>query len=292
MTGGDGSVGELLDALHRWVPKLLPDAERARRLAAALGEAAPDRDARVDAATCAALAAAGRRVSRHLELEYVPDGSLVPDATSPGWDPPNPVEVRQRAASVSQVHRSADGIATITLTALDDLALAAPYVDAAFALARGCRGVVLDLRENGGGDPATAALVIGWLLGGARVQLSTVCYTEQRLPVWTPGLRADRELAGTPVAVLTSSRTFSSAEGLAYHLKARQRAATVGEATGGAADHITPIRLTRHVRGMLPHGYVVDARTGTNWEGVGVPPDLPCPAADAPARAHAWLLGR
>ena len=45
------------------------------------------------------------------------------------------------------------------------------------------------------------------------------------------------------------------------------------------------------LRGVLPHAYVVDAKTGKNWEGTGVQPDIACPAADAPTRAHAWLTG-
>jgi C-terminal processing protease CtpA/Prc len=99
-------------------------------------------------------------------------------------------------------------------------------------------------------------------------------------------------LAGTPVAVLTSARTRGAAEGLAYHLRVRRRAAVIGEPTGGAADLVAPVRLTRRVRGLVPAGHVVDARTGQNWEGVGVPPDIGCPAADAPDQARAWLSGR
>jgi hypothetical protein len=290
MTAEQGSVRELLDALRRWIDELLPDAERGQRLVAAAAEAA-DPARPVDAATVERLAVTARRDCRHLELEYVADGSLVPDEVSPGWDPPDPVDVRRRAGAVTRVSRSADGVATLTLDGLADASLASPYVDAAFALVRGCRGLLVDLRANRGGDPATAALVIGWLLGGARVQLSTVVYADHERQWWTPGLRADRELASTPVALLTSAETFSSAEALAYHLQARQRVTVVGEATGGAADHVTPIRLTRHVRGLLPHAYVVDAKTGKNWEGTGVQPDIACPAADAPARAHAWLIG-
>jgi C-terminal processing protease CtpA/Prc len=288
----DGSVRELLDALARWVTELLPDAERGRRLIAAARDAAPDPDAAVDADICARLAGAARREARHLELEYVPDGSLEPDGDRPGPEPVDPAEIRRRAGSVTGVSRDGDGVATLTLDALDDHTHAAPYVDAAFGLVRGGRGLLLDLRANRGGDPATAALVIGWLLGGARVQLSTVVLAGGERPLWTPGLRSDRELAATPVAVLTSGRTFASAEGLAYHLRARRRATVVGEPTGGAADQVTTIRLTRHVRGLLPCGYVIDARTGENWEGAGVPPDIECPAAEAPARARAWLAAR
>jgi C-terminal processing protease CtpA/Prc len=81
--------------------------------------------------------------------------------------------------------------------------------------------------------------------------------------------------------VLISERTFSSGEALAYHLQSQGRARLVGRRTPGAADHITPVRVTTHVRGFLPEARVRDAVTGTNWEGTGVVPDVPCEPGDA-----------
>jgi C-terminal processing protease CtpA/Prc len=83
------------------------------------------------------------------------------------------------------------------------------------------------------------------------------------------------------VSVLTSAATFSNGEALAYHLQARGRARVVGETTPGAADYVTPIRLAPTVLGLLPEAVTVDAVTGTNWEGRGVVPDVPCPAGRA-----------
>jgi hypothetical protein len=54
-----------------------------------------------------------------------------------------------------------------------------------------------------------------------------------------------------------------------------------GEPTRGAADHVTPLRLTRQVLAFLPEAEVRDALTGGNWEGAGVLPDLALPHADA-----------
>ena len=92
-----------------------------------------------------------------------------------------------------------------------------------------------------------------------------------------------------PVAVLVGTGTFSSGEALAYHLRARGRATIVGAATPGAAGHITPVRLAAQVTGHLPESYVRDAVTGTNWEGRGVLPDLPCPDDTAVATALAGV---
>ena len=85
----------------------------------------------------------------------------------------------------------------------------------------------------------------------------------------------------TPVSVLVSERTFSSGEALAYHLQSRGRGRVVGQRTPGAADHITPVRLTSHVRAFLPEARIRDAVTGTNWEGAGVVFDIACEPAEA-----------
>jgi C-terminal processing protease CtpA/Prc len=86
---------------------------------------------------------------------------------------------------------------------------------------------------------------------------------------------------GTPVSVLVGERTFSSGEALAYHVQSQGRARLVGQRTPGAADHITPVRVGRHVRALLPEARVRDAVTGTNWERTGIVPDVPCEPAEA-----------
>jgi C-terminal processing protease CtpA/Prc len=142
--------------------------------------------------------------------------------------------------------------------------------------------VVLDLRRNGGGDPGTVTLVLDWLLGGKPTKISDVIYRDRTRQWWTTGRLADlappRE---TPVSVLIGERTFSSGEALAYHLQSQGRARVVGQRTPGAADHVTPVRVSGHVRAVLPEARVRDAVTATNWEGTGVVPDIPCEPAEA-----------
>ena len=41
---------------------------------------------------------------------------------------------------------------------------------------------------------------------------------------------------------------------------------------------------------LIPMGIVTSARTGTDWEGRGVPIDVPCAAAEAQDRAHQLAL--
>jgi hypothetical protein len=277
MTPEAGTVGALASDLCTWIDRLFPDADRGEQLQRALNERFGDEARVVTDELCRDVEAVAQEFSRHFELEYVADGSLVADTEAPGWPPQDPREVQRRAGSVASVTRRADGVGVLVLDGMDGVHIAAPYLEAAFVLLRGARGVVLDLRRNGGGDLGTATLVLDWLLGGEPTKISDVIYRNRTRQWWTTGRLAElappREM---PVSVLVSERTFSSGEALAYHLQTQGRARLVGQRTPGAADHITPVRLSGHVRALLPEARVRDAVTGTNWEGTGVVPDIAC----------------
>jgi C-terminal processing protease CtpA/Prc len=269
---------ELCGVLAGWLERLMPDGDRRAALLEALA-GADDRP--VDAAVCAELQARARRVSRHLDLEWVPEGGLTPDTESRGWPAPDPAEVAVRRADISAWHVGEIGV--LTVAGLSPLALAAPFLDAALAELRGASAVVLDLRANGGGDLDTAMAVLGWLLGPDPVRISDVV-SQQGSERWLsdprPGLAP-----GTPAAALIGAGTYSSGEALAYHFQAQGRGPLVGARTPGAADHVTPIVLAGHVRANLPRAYVIDAVSGGNWEQTGAQPDHPCAEGEALERA-------
>ena len=275
------TVGALVIELRAWIDRLFPDAERGERLERALDERFGGDARPVTDELCREVEGVAHDFSRHFALEYVAEGSLVPDVAPPGWPPQDPCEVQLRAGSVVDVARRPGGVGVLALDGHDGVHIAAPYLHAAFALLRGTRGVVLDLRRNRGGDLGTVTLVLEWLLGGEPTHICDVIYRDRTRQWWTTGRLSDLELPPeTPVSVLVGEHTFSSGEGLAYHLQSHSRARLVGQRTPGAADHITPVRVSRHVRALLPEARVRDAVTGTNWEGVGVVPDLPCEPAE------------
>jgi len=79
----------------------------------------------------------------------------------------------------------------------------------------------------------------------------------------------------------TSARTFSGGEELAYDLQALGRGRVVGEVSGGGAHPRRAFDLSDTLQVHVPVARSVNAVTGTNWEGVGVQPDVPCPADKA-----------
>jgi len=284
------TVAELSEVLTGWLRRLMPPGPRLDGLTTDLAAAFAGRHEPVDAAGCQALQKCANVHSRHLELHFDPAGAEQADDEANGWPPPDPALVRRKAAGVTSVRRLDDGTCVLTLDALEPYAIARPYLDAALTLARESTRLVLDLRGNGGGDPATVAAVAGPLLGDDAQHLSDVLYRDRRRQWWTTDSPPGSALT-QPLLVLTSPQTYSSAEALAYHLQARGRATVVGEPTRGAADHVTPVRLTPQVLGFLPEAEVRDAVTGGNWEGSGVLPDITHPHATALEAALAQPVG-
>jgi C-terminal processing protease CtpA/Prc len=92
--------------------------------------------------------------------------------------------------------------------------------------------------------------------------------------------------------VLTSARTFSAGEGIAFLLQERKRAEVIGETTAGAANPGRPYRVNDHFEVTVPNGKLRTAVGGTNWEGTGVVPEAKVAAAEALRTAHLRALGR
>jgi C-terminal processing protease CtpA/Prc len=91
--------------------------------------------------------------------------------------------------------------------------------------------------------------------------------------MWTADVPGQKYL-GKNVYILTSRRTFSAAEAAAYHLKAFGRAKVVGDTTGGGAHRINGVDLNDRFVMAVPITRPTNVRTGTDWEGVGVIPDI------------------
>lgn len=289
------TVTEVITRLAAWLRRLPPPQERIDRLLAELEGRFAARTEPITQDACAEIERVAWPYSRHLLLQYDRDGAGEPDEEDPGWPEPDPEAILPYAAQVRQVSRLDRGACLIRIDGFESLSIAQPYLDAAFALARGATGIVLDLRSNVGGYPETVAYLAGRLLGDKAVRLSEVTYRDHHRQWWTPDLPTGTAVpADMPVAVLVSGRTFSSGEALAYHLQARGRVTIVGERTPGAADHVTDIRLAATVTSELPFGYCTDSVTGTNWEGRGVAPQVDCAADDAidAALAHMPMLKR
>lgn len=152
----------------------------------------------------------------------------------------------------------------------------------AMSLCQGAAAVILDLRGCVGGTAESAALVCSYLLGPEPVHLSDVLSREDIHQSWTQPMLPGPRLASTvPVIVLVSSDTFSGGEEIAFNLQELGRAIVFGEQTRGGADPRVGIRIHPHVELALPVAWPRSPRTGRNWEGDGVAPDVSVVAGKA-----------
>jgi len=134
--------------------------------------------------------------------------------------------------------------------------------------------LIIDLRHNHGGEPSMIQLISSFLFREP-THLNDLYWREGERTVqfWTLPYVPGKNMAGTPVYLLTSSGTFSAAEEFANDLKVLKRATVIGETTGGGANPGSFFDLGSGLQVFIPTGRAVNPLTGTNWEGVGVEPD-------------------
>jgi len=148
--------------------------------------------------------------------------------------------------------------------------------------------LIFDLRENGGGSPAMIQLLTTYLFEGDPIHLNSFYLreTDSYKQFWTLPYVPGKRMPGVPVYVLTSGRTFSGAEEFCYNLKTLRRGTIVGAVTGGGAHPGDEHPLNERLEIFVPHGRAINPVTNTNWEGVGVQPDVVCPPEDALQAAY------
>ena len=146
-------------------------------------------------------------------------------------------------------------------------------VEAALTLVSNADAVIIDLRENGGGSPS----MVGYLVSAFTPPDANI-YNEfqqregsesERPKESYPKPRLD-----VPLYVLISGRTGSAAESTAYTLQAAKRAVIVGGVSAGAANPGGELPAGEGYSVFISTSTPINAVTGTNWEGVGVQPDV------------------
>ena len=152
--------------------------------------------------------------------------------------------------------------------------------------------VILDLRYNGGGDPSSVLLLCSYFFDEPTrlPDNGTTAWKVRPADPWTQPFVAGRRMVDKDLYILTSSRTFSAPEALAYDMQALKRATIVGEQTGGGAHGTTSFAITDHFSARIPFSRAINPVTKSDWEGTGVKPDVAVQADRALLVAHLMAL--
>lgn len=157
-----------------------------------------------------------------------------------------------------------------------------PVADNYMALLATSDAIIVDLRKNGGGSPAMVQYLCSYFFD-EKVHLNSLYWRrgDETEEFWTLDEVGGEKMPDVPLFVLTSSRTFSGAEEFSYNMQTRKRAILVGETTGGGANPGDRFRLNADLEVFIPTGRAINPVTKTNWEGVGVEPEVPTEAEAA-----------
>lgn len=231
---------------------------------------------------------------KHLSVMFSP--SKLPD-TPPGPNPDAAAQYRRQMERVNcgfeKVELLAGNVGYLKFNMFADPAVCGPTATAAMNFVGNADALIIDLRENGGGDPKMIAFLCSYLFAKP-TQLSDVWTRKGNVTqqFWTLPYVPGKLLPDKAVYVLTAKRTFSGAEAFAYDLKNLKRATIVGEATGGGAHLVGGQRINDHFMIGVPFAQAVNPISKANWEGVGVEPDVKVPAADALSTAQKLIAER
>ncbi|MFA7263413.1 MAG: S41 family peptidase [Caulobacter sp.] len=146
--------------------------------------------------------------------------------------------------------------------------------DDAMRFLRGGDAVVIDLRGNGGGSGAAVNYLTSHFMKPGALLLTFTRASE------TPEQSRAREflpagrLIGKPLYVLTDGGCFSACEEFAYHVQQFRLGERIGTTTGGGANNNDQMPIAPGFVLSVSAGRPVHAVSGTNWEGVGVKPDV------------------
>ena len=229
-----------------------------------------------------------RAVSRDKHLHVVHNGQGVPER-DPQAAPSAEDLARARAwlekvnFGFEKVERLQGNVGYIDIRGFVPPQIGGETASAAMTFLASTDALIVDLRHNGGGEPAMIAYVLSYLFDEP-THLNDIYErpTDRTQQYWTHAHVPGRRFGGTkPVFVLTSTRTFSGGEEFAYNLKNLGRATLVGETTGGGAHPVQMYKVTDHFGIGVPFARAISPITKTNWEGTGVTPDVQAAADTA-----------
>jgi len=161
------------------------------------------------------------------------------------------------------------------------------YADSYMQLLANSDAIIIDLRDNGGGLPEMVQYLCSYFFD-KKVHLNSLYWRQgdRTDEFWSLDKVGGEKLPDVPLFVLTSPRTFSGAEEFSYNMQTQKRATLVGQTTRGGANPGRLMRLNDKLEVFIPTGKAINPITKTNWEGVGVVPDVKTSPAETLEEAH------
>jgi hypothetical protein len=205
-----------------------------------------------------------------------------------------PIALSRETFGIDKVEHLSPRLGYLQLMAFAPPVLSEGRVASAMDKLADTDALIIDLRGSRGGHPGGVALMVSYFVDG-RTNVNDVWSrdTGSTTQLWTEdALKGKRYGSKKPVLILVDRDTRSASEAFAYTMQALKRATIVGSRTRGGAHAARPYRLGDHFLASVPDARLISPITHTNWEGVGVIPDVEAAPGDALKVAQALLQRR
>jgi C-terminal processing protease CtpA/Prc len=193
---------------------------------------------------------------------------------------------------IARVERLDGNVGYLDLRGVASPAEGGRAIAAAMELVSQTEALIIDLRKNRGGAPDGVIFWCSYFFPDEQTHLNSIfsAATGQTKQYWSLAYLPGHRYLNKPVYVLISDFTFSAGEELCYNLQAQKRAVLIGQTTRGGAHPTDSFPLSETMEITIPNARSINPVTGTNWEGVGVQPDIEVPAEDAFTTAYHLAL--
>jgi C-terminal processing protease CtpA/Prc len=179
-------------------------------------------------------------------------------------------------------------IGYLNLRMFADAKYAKEAATAAMNFLSNTNGIIIDLRNNGGGVSSMVQLLCSYFFDEKPVLLSNFYerQTDKKTQLYSFAHVDGKRSTNKHVYILTSKNTFSAAEAFTYTMKHLDKATVVGEITKGGANRTKRINLNDNFTISVPYIKSIHPITKTNWEGKGVQPLIKTSEKDAFVMAY------
>lgn len=229
----------------------------------------------------------------HLRVSYNPEA--VKELRRREKEPDDPEILKKRLKEEKRVNFGfkevkimSGNVGYLDLRQFADTKYAGETAVAAMNFLANCEALIIDIRNNGGGSAEMIQLITTYFYDKEPIHLNTFYWrpNEETMQTWTLPHVSGKRIADVDIYILTSGNTFSAAEEFCYNLKNLKRATIIGETTRGGAHPGGPVVINDNFAIWVPKGRAINPITKTNWEGVGVKPDIGVPQEEILTTAH------
>jgi C-terminal processing protease CtpA/Prc len=205
--------------------------------------------------------------------------------------------IEERVDRINRSRKGNAGFATVKimegnvgyldLRGFAGLGIGKGVADAYMKLMARTDAVIIDLSKNGGGSPSMVQYLCSYFFD-QKLHLNSLYWREGNVTreFWTLDEVGGTKMPDVPLFIITSGRTFSAAEEFSYNMQTQKRATLVGQTTGGGANPGGGRSINKNLTVFIPTGKAINPITKTNWEGVGVIPEVETTTEDAIDKAH------